>query len=388
MSVSTERSVARVFAVLGFAVCSSIVLAALLELVSWALWSLAPHPEVRLGFELERTSPVFQGEAWAAEFWQDEPRRQTSRKVYVPFRLWGVTTWHSKYVNNDESNTGVWRRTINLVRDECKLRPMRVWTFGGSTMYGTAVPDWATLPSYLSRDLNASSSGCVVVSNFGVEGYVSNQELLLLTEQLKAGGQPDVVIFYDGLNDAGAAGPSSGPPRPHFYIEKIKPRVEGSLAGRFDFVRDFYTFRIAKAMQGVFFRRHSSQSVLNELHSKAVATLDNYEANLRVAKALAKAYNFRLYCFWQPSLYYGQKPLVPFEKQLPEISTRDPWALITTAVYQEAESRAATGSFAFLGGIFDSVKEPLYLDQGHLGPRGNELAAQAITNYIQVHPGN
>jgi lysophospholipase L1-like esterase len=290
-------------------------------------------------------------------------------------------------VNNDESNTGLWRRTINPTSDECKTRPVNVWIFGGSTMYGTAVPDWATIPSYLSRDLNASGSSCVVVSNFGVEGYVSNQELILLMEQLKAGGHPDVVIFYDGLNDAGAAGPSSGPPRPHFSIDKIKPRVEGSLAGRFDFIRESYTFLTAKAVEGVFLGRHSSQSVLNELHAKAVATLDNYEANLRVAKALAQAYKFRIYCFWQPSLYYGQKPLVPFEKQLPEISTRDPWALITTAVYQEAENRATTaGGFVFLGGVFDLVKEPIYLDQGHLGPRGNELAAQAVARYIQAHP--
>jgi lysophospholipase L1-like esterase len=389
MSVVTGRPVERFFAVLGFAVCALVVLATLLELASWAAWSLAPHSETRYGFETQRTSPAYQGDAWAAEFWQDEPRRQMSRKVYVPFRVWSVTPWHSKYVNNDESNTGLWRRTINPTSDECKTRPVNVWIFGGSTMYGTAVPDWATIPSYLSRDLNASGSGCVVVSNFGVEGYVSNQELILLMEQLKAGGHPDVVIFYDGLNDAGAAGPSSGPPKPHFSIEKIKPRVEGSLAGRFDFIRESYTFLIARAVEGVFFGRHSSQSVLNELHAKAVATLDNYEANLRVAKALAQTYKFRIYCFWQPSLYYGQKPLVPFEKQLPDISTRDPWALITTAVYQEAGNRAATtGGFVFLGGMFDSVNGPIYLDQGHLGPRGNELAAQAVAQYIQAHPEN
>jgi hypothetical protein len=129
--------------------------------------------------------------------------------------------------------------------------------------------------------------------------------------------------------------------------------------------------------------------VLDELHTKAVAALDNYEANLEVAKALARAYHFQIYCFWQPSLYYGQKPLVPFEKQLPEIATRDSWSLITTAVYQEAATRAAaSGSFTFLGEIFDSVPEPLYIDEGHLGPRGNELAAQAVAKYIQGHSEN
>src|ERR1700721_2351404 len=173
---------------------------------------------------------------------------------------------------NDQSDAGQMQNIRSSHLDLWRIND--VWNRG--TRLGT-------LPVLFSRDFNPASPNCVQVSNFGVEGYLTNQELILLMEQLKAGGHPDMVIFYDGLNDAGAAGPSSGPPKPHFYIEMIKPRVEGSLAGRLDFIRESYTFQIAKAMQGVLFRRHSSQSVLNELHTKAVATLDNYEANLRLA---------------------------------------------------------------------------------------------------------
>ena len=381
------RPLPRIFATFGFAVFSLIVITVLLELVSWAIWS-AYHAKHLEGPENQAGSPVYEETAWAAGFWQEEHARQKSRHPYVPFLLWGVTDWHGKYVNNDEGKTGVWRRTINPARDECKGRPVAVWTFGGSTMYGTGVPDWATLPSYLSRVLNASS-GCVAVSNFGVEGYVSNQELILLVEQLKGGSRPDIVILYDGLNDAGAAGPTSGDPKPHFSFDSIKARIEGSTSGRLDFIRESYTLRLAGAIRGFLFRGISSPSVLAEVHTKAVAALNNYEANLSVAKALAKAYNFRLCCFWQPSLYYGQKPLVPFEKQLPEIATRDTWSLITTAVYKEAETRATTGAdFIFLGTMFDSVPEPIYIDEGHLGPRGNELAAQAVAQYIQAHSEN
>jgi hypothetical protein len=93
--------------------------------------------------------------------------------------------------------------------------------------------------------------------------------------------------------------------------------------------------------------------------------------------------------FWQPSLFYGQKPLVPFERQLPAIAAKDSWSLIITAVYREAETRATSiGNFIFLGSIFDSVAEPIYIDEGHPGPRGNELAAQAVAEYIENHPGN
>lgn len=386
MRSTTEWPFPRLFAIFGYAIFSLVVLAVLLELTSWAIWSVYQRSAYRGGSELQAASPAYLGDEWAAEFWPEERLRQKSRKVYVPFLIWGVTHWHGKYINNDEGTTGLWRRTINPTRNDCKSTPVTVWIFGGSTMYGTGVPDWATLPSYLSRDLNVGRSDCIVVSNFGVEGYVTNQELILLMEQLKAGRRPNIVIFYDGLNDAGAAGPSSGPPKPHFYVEIVKARIEGSISGRFDFLRDSYTLRVAGAILGSLFPRHSVRSVLDELHPKAVATLDNYQANLGVLKVLAKAYNFRIYCFWQPSLYYGHKPLVPFEQELP---VSDPWSRIVTAVYQEAETRAVnTEDFIFLGGIFDSVKEPVYVDQGHLGPRGNELAAQAVAKYIRDHSEN
>ena len=388
MGFSAKYPLRGVFAVLGYTVFSLVVLAALLEFASWAIWS-AFHTKHLEGPENQAASPVYAGAAWAQEFWQEEHSRQKSRHDYAPFLLWNVSNWHGKYVNNDEGKTGVWRRTINPTRDDCKTHQVTVWTFGGSTMYGTGVPDWGTVPSYLSRDLNAANSDCVVVSNFGVEGYVSNQELILLMEQLKAGGHPNIVIFYDGLNDACTARPGLSDPEPHFSIDTIKPRIEGSISGRFDFVRESYTLRLAGATRQFLSRRHSSQSVPGESHSTIVAALDNYDANLSVAKALAKAYNFRIYCFWQPSLFYGHKPLVPFEKQLPEIAAKDSWSLIITAVYREAETRASSiGNFIFLGSIFDSVAEPIYIDEGHLGPRGNELAAQAVAEYIENHPGN
>jgi len=387
MGHSIHRPFPRLFANLGYAVFSLVVVAALLELTSWAIWS-AFWVKHREG-PSQAASPAYAGAEWAQEFWREEHLRQESRHEYTPFLLWGVSNWHGKYINNDEGKSGVWRRTINPARDECKTHPVTVWTFGGSTVYGLGVPDWATLPSFLSHDLNAAGSDCTVVSNFGVEGYVSNQELMVLIEQLKGGGHPDIVIFYDGLNDAGAAGPSPGPLHPHLYFDLIKHRIEGSVKGRFDFIGKSYTLRLAGAIRRGLFRQQSSQSVVGELRIKSVAALDNYEKNLSVAKALAKAYNFRLYCFWQPSLFYGQKPLVPFEKQLSEVAAKDPWSLIITAVYEEAKARAASiGSYVFLGNLFDSVPEAIYIDDGHLGPRGNELAALAVATYIKDHPGN
>lgn len=377
------------FAVLGYAVFALIAFAALSELTCWAGWSA--YRRARPVFpELRQASPVYDGQAWAGEFWREERMRHLSRKAYAPFKLWATTDWHSKYINNDESAGSVWRRTVNPLSSDCsEKRKINVWAFGGSTLYGTGVPDMATIPSYLSRGLNLAGSPCTIVTNGGVEGYVSNQELLQLMERLKGGERPDIVVFYDGVNDASAAGASPGAPSAHFYFGTIKNRIEGSLSGRLDFVQESYTMRVFRAIHSFLRRKRPVALPVEQERAKATASLDNYEANLRLARALSKTLNFELYCFWQPSLYYGHKPLVPFEKNVFEVNKSEEnarWSSVIAKVYEEAERRAAQGGdFVFLGGLFDSIAEPVYLDEAHLGPRGNELVAQFIAKYIETH---
>ena len=379
------------FSFLGYSIVIVVLVSACLEFVAWAIWSM--HPVTREAeLENQGTSPVYAGADWSRPFWQEESLRRKTSAVYVPFRIWGVKDWHGKYINNDPGVRGVWRRTINPSTCD-PAHTVTVWTFGGSTMYGTAVPDWATIPSYLSRDLNTGSQKCVLVSNFGVEGYVTDQELILLEEQLKVGGHPDIVVFYDGVNDSSLAWSPSGQPNAHFAYATIKGRVEGSLSSRLDFMQKSYALRLIGEALTRARPTRSFAAVVAKQQSNVIATFNNYEANLRLGRILSGAYKFKLYCFWQPMLTYGHKPLVPFEQKM---GTRDAsgtsaesaWFLTMGAVYQEAERRAAgNDEFVFLGDLFDAVKEPIYVDEAHLGPRGNEIVAQAIANYMRDHSG-
>ena len=390
-ALSVSRSLSRCFTFLGSSIVIVALVAAFLEFAAWAIWSV--HPVTRQAeLENQGASPVYAGAQWAREFWLEESLRRKKPTVYVPFRVWGVTDWHGKYINNDPGVRGVWRRTINPANCD-PLHRVNLWTFGGSTMYGTAVPDWATIPSYLSRDLNAASRECIEISNFGVEGYVTDQELILLAEQLKAGGHPDIVIFYDGVNDSSLAWAPSGSPNPHFLFGTVKNRVEGSLSGKLDFLQKSYALRIVREVLAQLHPAGSFNSLIAKQQPNVVSIFNNYEANLRLVRTLSDAYKFKLYCFWQPILVYGHKPLVPFEQQMADrdgsgTSAESAWFLTMIAVYREAERHAAdSGQFVFLANLFDSTREPLYIDEAHLGPRGNELVAQAIANYVHDHPG-
>ena len=166
MKSGPESTSRRLFTFVGATVIGTLIALAVLELVMFAAWSFARwvHPEPRR----PEMSPAYAGAAWVPDFFREQSLRLASPYTYVPFRVTGVSKWHGTYYNNDEHPTGIWRRTLNPEGGQCQQHPKTsVWVFGGSTVYGTGVPDWATLPSYLSRNLNSDGRACVLVTNFG-----------------------------------------------------------------------------------------------------------------------------------------------------------------------------------------------------------------------------
>jgi lysophospholipase L1-like esterase len=387
MKSALESIGRRLFVFVGATLIGALVVLGVVELLLAAVWSFALriHPDPLR----PQMSPAYAGATWVSDLYREQSLRLAAPYAYVPFRVSGVNPWHGQYFNNDEHPSGVWRRTINPEGGQCQQHPKtNLWVFGGSTVYGTGVPDWATLPSYLSERLNRDGRACVIVSNYGDESYASTQELILLIEQLKRGGSPDVVIFYDGFNDAHMGMAAADPRSTHYGLEIIKPRAEGSFRGRFDFVHRLYMVRVADAVRQLL-RRRGEPLNAEELRAKAATVVDNYEANHDIASALGQVYHFTFYGFWQPMLFYGHKPLVPFEQQISELDTTrksrfDPGPVV--AVYQEAERRTSVATFVNLADVFDEVSGPIYIDEAHLGPHGNELAANAIAKYVEDHP--
>jgi lysophospholipase L1-like esterase len=388
---SPSRPVQSFFAFIGYLIFSIILAAALLELGAFAIWTMShgarPNHQEKLGIN----SPAYAEFPWASDFWKEEARRRKGHiGGYVPFRIWGTPEWHGKYVNNDQDEFGTERRTIQDLRTDCKNKPnFHLWMFGGSTLYGTGVPDWATIPSLLSKELDAGAR-CVTITNFGTEGYNTNQELILLIEQLKVGRRPDVVIFYDGVNDSYTGVFEPGIATAHMEYPAIRARVESSLAGKLEFLRHSYALMLARRL--MLSKQTEDPSVVEaRTKLKAAQTLDNYEANLQMVRSLANIYHFDFYSFWQPSLAFGGKPIVPYEAELIHIDENSPYggALKPMRIaYQEAERRAAADrKFIFLGDVLDTEREPLYLDEWHLGPKGNELIAKAIAKRLPTNLG-
>ena len=381
-------SAERLFAILGRSVATLMVVAILGELCSFAI--LLAYGKFHRDPLVPQKSPAYDDEKWGREFWAEQGAFWSqARSNYLPFMVWGVRKWHGKFINTDDTEMGTWRRTVQAESAVCgNMAGRKVWVFGGSTVYGIGTPDWATIPSYLSRELNTNPSACVEVTNLGVEGYVTNQEVILLSQQLKAGRKPDIAIFYDGINESLVGGFSPGIPTAHWNFDMIKNRVEMGPDSKLVLLNSSHLFQLIKLL----LENHSQKGLPTfsdaELTAKAQATLENYETNLRFVHLLASAYGFKTYFFWQPALAYGDKPLAPFERELKEARSKELGGRVhrgLNAVYQEAETRSsASESFVFLGHVFDKVQELIYVDEFHLDPRGNQIIARAIAQALRL----
>jgi hypothetical protein len=193
MTQSSRIPYPHFFSYVGYTIFSVFLAAAILELGATILRS-AYHWARPADTQSPANSPPYHGYPWAQEFWNEEYVRRTSSTAhhYVPFLLWGERPWHSNYINVDESAIGNLRRTVNPTNPACAQHKV-IWMFGGSTLLGNGVPDMETIPSHLSRELNAVGPGCFAVLNLGMEGYLTNQELILLVEALKTGQRPDIL---------------------------------------------------------------------------------------------------------------------------------------------------------------------------------------------------
>jgi hypothetical protein len=375
----------RTFAIIGCMAVAFLLMALFIEGSSYI--ALTSYRRFHRDPLIPQNSPAYDNEKWGRDFWAEQTAFWAkAHSNYLPFTVWSVRKWHGKYINTDDSELGTWRRTTQAASPSCSKPNMKeVWVFGGSTVFGIGTPDWATIPSYLSREFNSDSSACVDVVNLGAEGYVTNQDLILLIQMLKAGRRPDIAIFYDGVNESLVGGYSPGIPTAHWNFETIKTKVERPDITRRDVLNLLYSSQLIKT----FFSEHHEKNPITisdqELAARAEATLQNYEANLGLLQLLAKTYGFKAYCFWQPILAYGEKPLTHFEKDLKDARREEFEGRVyrgITAVYKQAEARSSSGNYVFLGHIFHNINDSIYVDEFHLDPRGNEIVAHAIAETV------
>ena len=213
------------------------------------------------------------------------------------------------------------------------------------------------------------------IINFGTSGYQSTQQIIQLMRLLQSGIKPDIVLFYDGINDVYASGYSPGVPGVHQNLHSIARRFDDSAVSSF-----LHRSNTLELMDYVIERIDRKRTRLDESvddEKKIQQLLQVYKTNIVILDNLSRAFDFRYIAFWQPVLLDGIKPPTDFEHDI----IKNSGAL--NKIYQTSYSKIKDGklkdfSFIDLSNIFQHVEVDIYIDAFHMGKQGNQLVAQAM----------
>ena len=329
---------------------------------------------------------------WATKYYKEIDEVEKGRTLrWQSYVYWRRTPRRGQYINIGADGL---RKTINASTSEGASPPIKVFMFGGSTMWELGAGDDSTIPSIFADETKNKGIKCEVV-NFGQYAYVSTQEVIELTLQLQKGNIPDVVIFFDGVNDtfSGFQLSASGLPHDEIRREKEFCLLERKELQTLAAQSAIHQLSIMRFLHGVLqksgLRRDLAQPVsleyekaISDRGSLANAVVETYLNNIKLVQALSQSYGFTPLFYWQPVIYTKQY-LTEYERQSLELDVHYPGM---KEFYQEtyAALRQSSGglntniAFHDISSIFSDIREPIFVDFNHMGRKGNSLIANRM----------
>jgi hypothetical protein len=337
---------------------------------------------------------AYEDRSWVASYYEEFERSQIAQ--WKPYVYWRQQPYQGTYINITEE--GLRFTPSPSATRQSGTAPLRILMFGGSTLWGTGARDSMTIPAILAREL-ANKGITAEVTNFGESGYVNTQELVGLLLELQQDKIPDLVIFYDGVNDTFSAYQQgvAGIPQNEFNrvteFALITPPNRTKL-WFMAFRNAFHSLSTVRFLEGLF-RRSGVIGQRRAMNISAVASsqvdydalahdvVAKYKNNTKVINVLARQYGFKSFFYWQPTIFQ-KKHLTEYESLWrQDARPMESFFLRTYALVQESIATHETDpQVRDLSLIFLNVREPLYVDWCHLAELGNTLVAKKIASDV------
>jgi hypothetical protein len=323
--------------------------------------------------------------SWVTDYYRE--LEQSADVRWESYVYWRRKPFHGSHINIDQNG-------VRLTTSPAQSSPphtTEILMFGGSTLWGTGVRDAFTIPSCLARALRQREVACNVL-NLGETGYVSTQEVIALMLRLREGHTPDLVIFYDGVNDTYSAWQqrAAGVPQNEFNrVREFNTASPTRLGTRVELLLRDTAERLAtlRLLRGAGLKKApdsvpSADTLVANSEALAQAVVDTYAANIELVRALSSRYGFRCLFYWQPTMF-EKRHLTEYERSQREHGLlMEPFFRLTYDAVRKSRLAQNEDGFHDLSSMFDDVKEPVYLDWCHVGEPANEAIAMRMVDDV------
>ncbi len=267
----------------------------------------APSPDPRV------VEAGYGGESWVARHYRELEALEDRWEPYVYFRQ---KPFAGATIAIDEAGRRRTWQAPPTPNHRDRTKEFRIMMLGGSSLWGFGARDDRTIPSLIARELHERGFR-VEVRNLAEIGYVSTQEVVALLRELQSGYRPDLVIFYDGVNDTtsalleGEAGVTTNERnrRLEFNIRQSPVRLGGAMVARLIVESAAYRFAQAVGRQLAKVRGTAGASTPTGARGDLAAeVVRRYRANIEIVDELARGFGFDVLYFWQPVVFGKASP--------------------------------------------------------------------------------
>ncbi len=335
----------------------------LLVVVNWACGRYL----ARIGGEKRHLLPSYEGEHdYADIIFQDY---HSIGHRYKPFSEWQMLPYEGKTLHVNEQGL-----RSHEAPPTATASPV-IRFFGGSTMWGEGADDANTIPALVHQQI-----GTGTFVNHAQLAYNSRQNLDALISTYAKGETADVVIFYDGVNDAAFLCPNEITELPgHRLIPLFQKKIYGG--GKqlvLTALNNLFTENILMLIQ--YYRSKgeevpSQYDCLGTEKGETVARmmLENWE----MAHELVTSRGGRFIAILQPVSFVGSP-------RLDHLELNEELGENFRFVYEELQNLIQERKRDWiydLSGSFDG-KDYIYIDFCHVTKAGNKIIAEKLAQIL------
>jgi hypothetical protein len=289
---------------------------------------------------------------------------------YEPFVGWKVLPYTGKTLHIDQHGDRVHTPPATASENNKTIA-----FFGGSTMWGEGSDDQHTIPA-LFNEKNPEFN----VMNRAQLAYNSRQELDALITLYSKNVKPDVVVFYDGVNDAAFLCPSDIKELP---AHRLVPLFRSKLyvkrsAFLVEALHKTFTENIVRVMGRFSNKQENNESLYNCLDTgKAEEIAEIMMKNWELAHEMVTARGGKFIAVLQPAAFIGH-PKIDHLKLDAALGKN------FSEVYKNIKKKIEEKKYDWivdLSNKFDG-DEYIYIDFCHVSSNGNEIMATEIFNLI------
>lgn len=268
----------------------------------------------------------------------------------------------SEFLNVSDGRRATW------TPPPCRCHRLSVWVYGGSTTFGLGQRDDHTIPSELAR-IAAREGITLDVSNRGFAGATHWMAAQRFAWDVATEDPPDLVIFYDGVNDQGAV--STLVETGRFGV--AEPAARGLELERRNFDEEHGNPPGTPTPDSVVLPAEKDDATPNQPGAAEVGrqTAAHYQRSRSLSVEAAQNAGIPALWFWQPTAASRRPPSPQEESQ--EVDR----------VTAQAAAAALPDGVIDLSGSVDASEEAVFYDGAHTNEVGAGLIAAAVYEHIR-----